>query len=85
MCKVEYAVCPDGIDCNRMSPITGNIYLELPGIAHKLFSTIAKIQHHCFISSHGLVMLLFHIIMYVCVLMFFHCSGCGCAVCGATG
>ena len=32
MCEVKYSVCPDEVDCNRTSPVTGNIYLELPGI-----------------------------------------------------
>ena len=31
MCEVEYAVCPDEVDCSGTSPVTGNIYLELPG------------------------------------------------------
>ena len=44
MCEVEYAVCPDEVDCNRTSPVIGSIHLELPGIAH------TKIQHHCHAS-----------------------------------
>ena len=32
MCEVEYAVCPDEVDCNRTSPVIGSIHLELPGI-----------------------------------------------------
>ena len=31
MCEVEYAVCPDEVDCNRTSPVTRSIHLELPG------------------------------------------------------
>ena len=31
MCEVEYAVCPDEVDCSGTSPVTGNIHLELPG------------------------------------------------------
>ena len=34
MCEVEYAVCPDEVDCSGTSPVTGNIHLELPGIEH---------------------------------------------------
>ena len=32
ICEVEYAVCPDEVDCSGISPVTENIHLELPGI-----------------------------------------------------
>ena len=31
MCTVEYALCPDGVDCSAATPVTGNIQLNLPG------------------------------------------------------
>ena len=31
MCRVQYAMCPDGVDCSRATPVTGNIQLNLPG------------------------------------------------------
>ena len=31
MCRVEYAMCPDGVDCSGATPVTGNIQLNLPG------------------------------------------------------
>ena len=31
MCRVEYATCPDGVDCSGATPVTGNIQLNLPG------------------------------------------------------
>ena len=32
MCKVQYAMCPDGVDCREATPVTGKITLNLPGI-----------------------------------------------------
>ena len=32
MCKVQYAMCPDGVDCREATPVTGRITLNLPGI-----------------------------------------------------
>ena len=31
MCRVQYAMCPDGVDCSGATPVTGNIQLNLPG------------------------------------------------------
>ena len=31
MCGVQYAMCPDGVDCSGATPVTGNIQLNLPG------------------------------------------------------
>ena len=39
MCEVEYAVCPDEVDCSGISPVTGNVHLELPG-TYKHFQQI---------------------------------------------
>ena len=32
MCRVQYVMCPDGIDCREATPVTGRITLNLPGI-----------------------------------------------------
>ena len=32
MCRVEYASCPDGVDCREATPVTGIITLNLPGM-----------------------------------------------------
>ena len=32
MCRVQYAMCPDGVDCREATPVTGRITLNLPGI-----------------------------------------------------
>ena len=32
MCRVQYAICPDGVDCREATPVTGRITLNLPGI-----------------------------------------------------
>ena len=32
MCRVQYAMCPDGVDCREATPVTGKITLNLPGI-----------------------------------------------------
>ena len=32
MCRVQYTMCPDGVDCREASPVTGRITLNLPGI-----------------------------------------------------
>ena len=32
MCKVQYVMCPDGVDCREATPVTGRITLNLPGI-----------------------------------------------------
>ena len=32
MCRVEYASCPDGVDCSEATPVTGTIALNLPGV-----------------------------------------------------
>ena len=32
MCEVEYASCPDGVDCSEATPVTGSITLNLPGM-----------------------------------------------------
>ena len=32
MCRVEYASCPDGVDCSEATPVTGTITLNLPGV-----------------------------------------------------
>ena len=31
MCGVQYAMCPDGVDCSGATPVTGNIQLNLTG------------------------------------------------------
>ena len=31
MCTVEYALCPDEVDCSAATPVTGSIQLNLPG------------------------------------------------------
>ena len=32
MCRVQYVMCPDGVDCREATPVTGRITLNLPGI-----------------------------------------------------
>ena len=32
MCRVQYVMCPDGVDCRETTPVTGRITLNLPGI-----------------------------------------------------
>ena len=32
MCRVQYVMCPDGVDCREATPVTGSIILNLPGI-----------------------------------------------------
>ena len=36
MCRVEYASCPDGVDCSEATPVTGTITLNLPGVLETL-------------------------------------------------
>ena len=31
MCRVQYAMCPEEVDCSGSTPVTGNIQLYLPG------------------------------------------------------
>ena len=31
MCKVNYTMCPEEVDCSGSTPVTGNIQLYLPG------------------------------------------------------
>ena len=31
MCRVEYGPCSGGLDCSETTPVTGNIFLDLPG------------------------------------------------------
>ena len=31
MCRVQYTLCPDTVDCSEATPVTGNIQLSLPG------------------------------------------------------
>ena len=31
MCRVQYTLCPDRVDCSEATPVTGNIELSLPG------------------------------------------------------
>ena len=31
MCRVQYAMCPDGVDCREATPVTGRFTLNLPG------------------------------------------------------
>ena len=31
MCRVNYTLCPDTVDCSEATPVTGNIELSLPG------------------------------------------------------
>ena len=31
MCRVQYTLCPDTVDCSEATPVTGNIELSLPG------------------------------------------------------
>ena len=32
MCRVQYVMCPDEVDCREATPVTGRITLNLPGI-----------------------------------------------------
>ena len=32
VCRVQYVMCPDGVDCREATPVTGRITLNLPGI-----------------------------------------------------
>ena len=32
MCRVQYSICPDRVDCREATPVTGRITLNLPGI-----------------------------------------------------
>ena len=32
MCRVQYEMCPDGVDCRETTPVAGRITLNLPGI-----------------------------------------------------
>ena len=41
MCEVEYASCPDGVDCSVATPVTGSITLNLPGVF--LYYTVSKV------------------------------------------
>ena len=36
MCRVEYASCPDGVDCSEATPVTGTSTLNLPGMRVKI-------------------------------------------------
>ena len=31
MCRVQYTMCPEEVDCSGSTPVTGNIQLDLPG------------------------------------------------------
>ena len=37
MCKVQYTMCPEEVDCSGSTPVTGNIQLYLPGKLYYAF------------------------------------------------
>ena len=49
MCEVSYGTCPDEVDCSGITPVTGTISLNLPGITvmslHKSFLCKCLKQH----------------------------------------
>ena len=62
MCRVQYTMCPEEVDCSGSTPVTGNIQLYLPGKFHY--------------SMHVYIMCI-HVIcntQYMCLQWLFYCS-----------
>ena len=47
MCRVQYTMCPEEVDCSGSTPVTGNIQLDLPGkFRYSMYTLILYIHVH---------------------------------------